>query len=168
MTRISAYMRWKQGAGTRELLASIFRLEKAADKYAKSLVYRAAEEFVNKIRRDWSEASPSPPYSPPAIRSGNLDESVMNSLDDARDEFGRYADKRSVKRIFIQIDPSKPGGSRRRFVRSRGRRRKYATYLEKGTRQMEPRPFVMRALNHVEREFPSLAGKTAVAFRMTR
>ena len=139
-------------------------------RYGKTLVYRAAESFVNHIVSNWSADSPSSPGDFPAVRSGSLDAAVSNSLDNARDSGGKFALSRNVYKIFLQIDPSKPGGFRRRGVRSlgkrgsgKGRRRRYAGFLEFGTGKMAERPFVRPGLKHVEQEFPKLAGRTSLA-----
>lgn len=119
------------------------RLERELPEEVGASVADAARALVEDIRSSWSPTAPSSPGFPPAVRTGNLDESVLDD-EQSRDSKGRFAVGENATRHFVRIDTTK--GPR---YHGRGG---YEGYLEgpEGTVNMEPRPFVQPAVERLE------------------
>ena len=89
-----------------------------------------AERVVEYIRDNWSPVSPSTPFEPPAVVTGELD--AMMSVEQSRDILGRFA---SAFRIKFEAE--------------------YAAALEWGydPNHLAPRPFIRPAIAAVSKDF---------------
>ena len=97
------------------------RFERKVVKGVELGIHEVAEQLVGDIREHWSTQSPSSPGSPPAIRTGNLDQSIFIEKT-GRDEKGRFQSKRNARVIFVKVDTTKGPKS--------GGREEYGTKLE--------------------------------------
>lgn len=84
---------WK---GEEELYRSLVRIERQVEAESSELVTFAAEWLVNDIRSSWSPMQQTAGSgNPPAIKTGNLDSSVI--AEQGRDVLGRFAAARVVR-----------------------------------------------------------------------
>jgi hypothetical protein len=112
----------------------------------------AAELLKETIREHWSASAPSSDYSPPAMRSGNLDSAVKVS-DRGRDDAGRFSGAHTAA-YYVTANAS-DGSS----YHGRGN---YGPALELGTEIMAPRPFMAPAVDLVAAVYPAIIeGKVA-------
>lgn len=120
--------------------AGMVKIEAKYRKGAERVVKDTADFFANDIRDNWSASSPSNPGKPPAVVTGNLDESVI-AEDQGRDQ-GRFAGKDAfVWYVHFDTDNDDRG--------------QYALALEEGVpdRNLKPRPFVKPALKRAKTFF---------------
>ena len=148
------------------LMRNTNRLEEEVIRSISNLIFEAADYLIAYIKEEWSGLYPpaSTPGFPPAVRSGNLDETVGNSLGKARYK-GQFAERGKATYVRISIDTARGGGEYQQHKTPSGKHRDYAYYLEGGTRGMRPRPFLDPAAEHLAIKFPQLAGKVKVHFR---
>lgn len=161
-------IKWRKGDDPKTLLNNIAKVEKDIIKQISHMIFDAADSLIGSITDNWSGYYPpaSSPNNPPAIRSGNLDVTVKNSLGYARDLKGRFAERGKATSVKLTIDTSRGGGEKRKQEAKTNR--EYAYYLEEGTADMEPRPFIEPAIEQVKRDFPKLAGKIKVNIESRR
>ena len=145
---------WSKQHSPNKLKRNVDLAEKAIDAKIDKIIINAAEELIAIIRSNWSSSSPSKPYDAPAIRTGNLDETVERSRGYGRDSLGRFATKANRKSIRLTFDTRKGGGDR---VRKGEGNRLYSGYLEEGTNKMSPRPYLDPAIKELRLKFPGIA-----------
>ena len=161
-------IKWRKGEDPKKLLDNISIFEKDTIKQVSYMIFDAADSLINNIVKSWSGHYPpaSSPGFPPAIRSENLNDTVENSKGYARDVYGRFAERGKATTIVITIDTSRGGGERR--MHSNKENREYAYFLEEGTSNHAPRPFIVPAVEKVKNEFPKLAHKIKVNIESRR
>lgn len=98
--------------------------------YLNPALEATANAVVDYIRGGWSSSSPSSPGQPPAIVTGNLDESV-HAENTGRSGAGTFAKGSAVQSWFVQVEAE------------------YAAALEFGSpsTNLAPRPFISPALD---------------------
>lgn len=125
--------------GEEEFYRSLFRLERKVEEQSSELVTFAANWLVNDIRTSWSPtAQTQGSGNPPAIKTGNLDSSVI--AEQGRDVLGRFAAARVV-RVDTEAGMNPQG------------RGNYAQVLE----FKYDLPFFQPAVDRLEAVYPSLA-----------
>ena len=144
---------WSRQHSPKKLKQNVDMSEKAIDNKIDKIIVSAAEELIEIIRQSWSPVAPSKPGDPPAVRTGNLDETVERSRGYGRDALGRFATKANRKSIRLTFDTRKGGGDR---VRKGKGNRLYSGYLEEGTDKMAPRPFLEPSVKELKLKFPKI------------
>jgi len=95
--------------------------------------------LIEDIRQNWSSASPSSPFNPPAIDTGNFDDTLASEIPrQNRQQNGRFA-----KGFTVRIHT--------------GTEKSYAQALETGTRYMEARPYFEPALRRLPLRFKGVS-----------
>jgi len=89
----------------------------------------SVESIINRIRYNWSSASPSSPGQPPAVVSGNLDESIKSD-NTGRSSAGQFAKGSDISMWFIRVEAD------------------YGAALEYGdpSKNLAPRPYIAPAV----------------------
>lgn len=107
----------------------------------RAAVIDAADMLVRIIRADWSTSSPSPVGSPPAVKTGNLDSSIMRT-DEGHIQLRKIPNDVDFFIQFVTANTSEgdnPDG-----------RGNYGVSLE----EKYTRPFINAAIAQVEPLFP--------------
>ena len=144
---------WSKRHSPKNLKRNVDSTEKAIDTKIDKIIVETAEELIAIVRESWSSVAPSKPGDSPAVRTGNLDETVEKSRGYGRDALGRFATKANRKSIRLTFDTRKGGGDRVR--RGKGNRL-YSGYLEEGTEKMAARPFLDPAVSKIKEKFPGI------------
>lgn len=82
---------------------TLIKLQRNVPKKTGKALDETAEAIVNYIRSNWSSPAPSSWGSPPAVRTGNLDESIVVESQ-GRDVLGRFTREDIVRYIVIDTD----------------------------------------------------------------
>ena len=93
-------MRW---TGIDALERSTLRVEKTMKKKADGLTDFVADAIISNIRHGWTTPGPSVKGQRPAVKTGNLDESIRKDRV-GRDPKGRFAKEGDVSLVFVRID----------------------------------------------------------------
>lgn len=109
------------------------RVERAADLGIDDI----ADEFISDVQSHWSSSSPSDPGQAPAVKTGNLDQSLFKEKQ-GRDVLGRFAGNKGPVR-FVRVDTT-------RGPRSQGRG-EYGAKLEDSM----DRPYIDPAADRVSK-----------------
>jgi hypothetical protein len=83
---MAAIIRWKSD------FRVLARIENEIMKVADDTAKDTAEAIVQDIKSSWSNTSPAPQGSPPAVVEGNLDRGIQ-VVEGSRNEFGQFAGK---------------------------------------------------------------------------
>lgn len=126
----------------RKDLSNLNLLERVVDHNTQVTTRNLAEMLVDDVNANWSGESPSLPYDPPAVVSGELSNSIEIESQ-GRDLLGRFTGKDgAIQIVRIRAD--------------------YGQIQEFGSRKQLPRPFMRPAIerlaDRVPDEFKNLIG----------
>lgn len=125
-----------KAAITRRELATLEKMQKTSREYA--------EKVVATVRANWSDSSPASKGQPPAVDSGNLDQSSV-ILD--RDMSGRFTSAENAKMSTIIWDTRKGSAQH-------GNGAEYSAVQEYGLDSLKSaHPFLQPAINEIVGDF---------------
>jgi len=113
-------------------LRKVYYLDKSVLEKAGVSAREAANALARDIRSSWSPHSPSEPGSPPAVVTGELDQSIKVT---SRDAQGRHTTSKNAVAAAVEVHAM------------------HGYFLEEGTRKLEPRPFFEPAIWRLEGTF---------------
>lgn len=126
----------------------LIKLERNVKKHTAEATREAAETLKRDIRDNWSAVRPSMRGNPPAIKTGNLDSSIIVE-EQSRTALGRFAGKEGIAH-FVRIDTEQGDDPQ-----DRGQ---YAVVLERGY----DRPFVKPAVERLKNRGQSFFKATEI------